>query len=138
MSAQTPGSKAENKTVFQLIGELPEILSDLISSEIEFLKKQAITGLKNAGIGIGLFVAAAVFLYFALWVFIATAILGIATALPPWLAALIVAVALLIIAVVFALIGVNRIKKGNPVPPESIDSLKSDVQAFKGTGNYDH
>lgn len=132
------GEADRKKSVFQLIGELPGLISALIRDEIEQIKREAITRMKTAGIGIGLFVGAAVFGYFALWVLIATAILGIATALPPWLSALIVGVVLLLIAVVLALIGLSRVKKGvPPVPPEAVESVKDDVKAFKGVGHYD-
>ena len=71
---------------------------------------------------------------------LATVILGIvALGLAPWLSALIVGVVLLLIAVVLALIGLSRVKKGvPPVPKESVDSVKDDVKAFRGTGSYDH
>ncbi|MGN6742520.1 MAG: phage holin family protein [Amnibacterium sp.] len=130
--------KDGKKSVFTLIGELPNLITTLIRDELEQIKREAVTRLKSAGIGIGLFVGAAVFAYFALWVLIATAILGIATALPPWLSALIVGVALLLFAVVLALLGLNRLKRGMPpVPPEAVDSVKDDVKAFKGVGSYD-
>ncbi|HEV7623708.1 MAG TPA: phage holin family protein [Amnibacterium sp.] len=126
------------KSVFKLIGELPNLITTLIRDEIEQIKREAITRLKTAGIGVGLFVGAAVFAYFALWVLIATAILGIATALPPWLSALIVGVALLLVAVVLGLLGLSRVKRGvPPVPKEAVDSVKDDVKAFKGVGHYD-
>ena len=130
--------KDGRKSVFKLIGELPTLISTLIRDEIEQIKREGITRLKSAGIGIGLFVGAALFAYFAFWVLIATAILGLANALPYWLSALIVAVVLLIIAAVLGLIGYSRIKKGvPPVPKEAVDSVKDDVKAFKGVGNYD-
>jgi hypothetical protein len=137
--ARAVNSEADRKkSVFQLIGELPGLISALIRDEIEQIKREAVTRMKTAGIGIGLFVGAAVFGYFALWVLIATAILGIATALPPWLSALIVGVVLLLIAVVLALIGLSRVKKGSPpVPKEAVESLQEDVKAFKGVGHYD-
>jgi hypothetical protein len=126
------------KSVFALIGELPNLITTLIRDELEQIKREAVTRLKTAGIGVGLFVGAAVFAYFALWVLIATAILGIATALPAWLSALIVGVALLLIAVVLGLLGLNRVKRGvPPVPKEAVDSVKDDVKAFKGVGHYD-
>jgi hypothetical protein len=126
------------KSVFKLIGELPGLVSALIRDEIEQIKREAVSRLKVAGIGIGLFVGAAVFGYFALWVLIATAILGIATALPPWLSALIVGVVLLLIAAVLGLLGLSRVKRGvPPVPKEAVDSVKGDVKAFKGVGSYD-
>lgn len=130
--------KDGRKSVFALIGELPGLISTLIRDEIEQIKREAITRLKAAGIGIGLFLGAAVFLYFAAFGLLAAAILGLAVALPPWLAALIVGVLLLIVAVVLALLGLNRLKKGvPPLPKESVDSVKDDVKAFKGVGQYD-
>lgn len=133
-----PEDKDSKKSVFQLIGELPDLITTLIRDEIEQIRREAVTRLKSAGIGVGLFVGAAVFAYFAMWVFIATAILGIAVALPAWLSALIVAVALLLIAVVLGLLGLSRVKRGvPPVPKEAVDSVKDDVKAFKGVGHYD-
>ena len=130
--------KAERKSVFQLIGDLPGLISTLIRDEIEQLKREVLTRLKAAGIGIGLFAGAAVFLYFAAFVFLAAAILGISVALPPWLSALIVGVVLLLVAVVLALLGLSRLKKGvPPVPKEAVDSVKDDVKAFKGVQQYD-
>ena len=126
------------RSVFQLIGELPGLISTLIRDEIEQIKREAITRLKSAGIGIGLFAGAAVFLYFAAFPLLGAAVFGIATALPLWLSALIVGVALLLIAVVLALIGLSRLKKGvPPVPKEAVDSVKDDVKAFKGVQQYD-
>ncbi len=134
------GSKEKEgrKSVFQLIGDLPGLISTLIRDEVEQLKREVVTRLKAAGIGIGLFAGAAVFLYFAGFVLLTAAILGISVALPPWLAALIVGVVLLLIAVVLALLGLSRLKKGvPPVPKESVDSVKDDVKAFKGVQQYD-
>lgn len=126
------------KSVFALIGELPGIITTLIRDEIEQIKREAITRLKSAGIGVALFVVAAVFLYFAAFPLLAAAVLGLGAVLPYWLSALIVGALLLIIAVVFVLIGVSRLKKGvPPVPKESIDSVKDDVKAFKGVQQYD-
>lgn len=138
--AARPGRNGtdEKKSVFTLIGELPNLVTTLIRDEIEQIKREAVTRLKTAGIGVGLFVGAAVFAYFALWVLIATAILGIATALPAWLSALIVGVVLLLVAVVLGLLGLSRVKRGvPPVPKEAVDSVKDDVKAFKGVGHYD-
>ena len=138
MSRATTTDTDDKKSVFKLIGEIPGLITTLIRDEIAQLRSELITRLKAAGIGIGLFAAAAIFLNFAAWVLIATAILGLANAVPPWLAALIVGVVLLVIAVILALVGLSRVKKGvPPVPESSIESVKSDVKAFKGTGSYD-
>lgn len=126
------------KSVFALIGELPGIITTLIRDEIEQIKRELVTRLKSAGIGIALFAGAAVFLYFAAFPLLAAAVFGIAEALPLWLSALIVGVALLLVAVVLVLVGISRLKKGvPPVPKEAVDSVKDDVKAFRGVEQYD-
>jgi hypothetical protein len=133
--ADTP---AEKKSVFKLVGELPGLISTLIRDEIESIKQELVTRLKAAGIGIGLFAGAAVFGYFGALALLAAVIMVLAVFMWPWLAALIVAVLLFGAAGILALIGLRRVQRGvPPVPQSSIDSVKSDVQAFKGVGQYD-
>ncbi|MDO7883567.1 phage holin family protein [Salinibacterium soli] len=122
------------RSLFTLIGDLPRLLTDLIRGEIEQLKRELIAKAAAAGIGIGLLAVAATFLFFALGVFIAAAILGIATVLPAWAAALIVGGALLVIAIVLVLIGVASLKRSGGGPEETIDSIKKDVRVIKGIG----
>ena len=132
------GREEPKKSLFKLIADLPGALTDLIRSEIELLKAELIAKLKHVGIGAGLVLAGVVIALFAFGVLLAAAVLGIATALPAWLAALIVGVALLIITTVLVLIGVRQLKAGvPPVPTETIDSVKHDVDAIKGIGKRD-
>ena len=128
----------EKKSVFQLIGELPGLISALIRAEIESIKQEVVTRLKAAGIGAAFFAAAGVFAYFGAFALLATVILVLSVWLWPWLAALIVAVLLFLVAGILALIGVRQMQRGAPpVPQSSIDSVKSDVKAIKGVGQYD-
>ena len=83
------------RSLFGLIGSLPGLISDLIRAELDRLKDELATKAKAAGIGVAIFAAAALFGFFALAVLLAAAVLGIAVALPAWLAALIVGAALL-------------------------------------------
>jgi predicted phage tail protein len=131
-------SATEKRSIFRLIGDLPGYIVDLVKSELEQLKDEVVGKLKAAGIGIGLLVGASAFLFFALGVFTAAAILGLATVLPGWAAALIVGGVLVLIAVILVLIGISLLKKGVPPTPETtIESVKQDVNAFKGTGKRD-
>ncbi len=130
--SESPSSK---RSLFALIADLPRLLGDLVRAEIEQLKAEIVGKVKHAGIGIGLFAAAGFFAFFALAVLIAAAILGIAVALPAWLAALIVAAALLLITGILAGIGMLHVKRGiPPTPIETIHSVKQDVNAIKGIG----
>ena len=125
------------RSLFSLIADLPGYFMDLVRSEIEQLKKELVTRLAQAGIGIGLLLAAATVLFFALAVFITAAILGLSEVLAPWAAALIVGGGLLVIAAILVAIGLASLKRGSQGPTESIDSIKKDVRAIQGIGKRD-
>jgi len=125
------------RSLFSLIADLPGYFMDLVRSEIEQLKKELVTRLAQAGIGIGLLLAAATVLFFALAVFITAAILGLSEVLAPWAAALIVGGGLLVITAILVAIGLASLKRGSQGPTESIDSIKKDVRAIQGIGKRD-
>jgi hypothetical protein len=127
--------KKARRSLVSLFAELPTLIIQLLRDEIENLKRELTARLAKLGIGIGLFVAAALFAFFAFATLVAAAVLGIATVLPGWLAALIVAAALLIIAGILVAVGVSSLKKGlPPVPEEAITSIKKDINTVKGLG----
>jgi len=126
--------QSTKKSLGSLLGSLPELISRLIRGEIQLAKTELVTKLKEAGVGAGFLVGAALFGFFLLAVLITAGVLGLATVVAPWLAALIVAAVLLVITAVLALLGVKALKKGvPPVPKQAVDSVKADVAALKGT-----
>ena len=127
-------AEPRKRSLFSLIADIPGLITRLVREELEQLKQEIIGKLKHAGIGIGLLAGAGAFLFFALAVFTTAAILGLATVLPAWAAALIVGGALLLIAVILVLIGVANLKQGGPTPTKTISSVKKDVNALKGVG----
>lgn len=129
---------APKRSLFKLIADIPTLLVDLVRGEIEALKQEIIGKLKLAGVGIGLLVGALTLLFFAVLVLLAAAVLGLATVLPAWAAALIIGGGILVLAVILALIGIASLKKGvPPAPTQTIKSIKKDVRAIKGIGKRD-
>ena len=127
------------KSLFALIADLPRLVIGQVKNEIEQLKSEMIAKLKHAGIGVGLFAGAAFFGFFLFAVLIAAAILGFATIMPGWAAALIVAAILLVIVLVVVLVGVRQVKQGvPPAPTETIKSVKKDVNTIKGLGKREN
>ena len=123
------------KSLFSLIADLPRLVIGQVKNEIEQLKAELIAKVKHAGIGVGLFAAAGFMAFFLLAVLIAAAILGLATMMPGWLAALIVAGILLVIVMILVLTGLRQVKQGvPPAPTETIKSVKKDVNVIKGLG----
>jgi hypothetical protein len=130
----TNGSGSERASLGALLKSIPDLIGRLIRDELRAARLEFTSKLKAAGIGVGLLVGAAVFGWFTLAVLIATAVLGLATALPAWLAALIIGVLLLVITAILALVGIRKLKAGAPpIPKDSIESVKEDIRTVKGT-----
>ena len=132
----TTGAQAPKKrSLLSLITDVPTLVQELIQREIDLVKTEMITKLKALGIGVGLLVAAAIVVLFAVGVLLTAAVLALSIVLPGWLSALIIAVFLLLVAALIAFIGYRRLQPGiPPVPNEAIDSLKRDLQAIRGIG----
>ncbi|MGI3786216.1 MAG: phage holin family protein, partial [Janthinobacterium lividum] len=76
-----------DKSVGDLVRSLSEDLSRLVRDEIRLAQAEVSEKAKKAGIGIGAFGGAGVIALYGLGVLIAAAVLGLAAALPAWLAA---------------------------------------------------
>jgi uncharacterized membrane protein YqjE len=138
MATSIPFNPKTRQSLIGLLRELPGLLVRLAKAELQQFTIGLKAKLLEAGIGLALALAAAFFALTGFWVLVVAAILGLAEFLAPWLAALIVAVVFLALAAVLGLLGVGRLKKGlPPVPTDSIDSVKEDVDAVKGVGRYD-
>lgn len=123
----------ERRSLGSLLAALPGLVTDLLKAEFANLQREIIGKIKAIGIGAAFFVVAAVLAFFMLGVLLAAAVLGFATIMPGWAAALTVAGIILLVIVVLVLIGVNRLKHGlPPAPTETIESVKDDVRAIKG------
>ena len=126
----------DERSLFTLIGELPDTVSTLVRAEIDQIKAEISYKAKHFGIGSGLVAGAAVVGIFLLFTLIVAAIFALALVMPAWAAALTVSGALLLIIVVLVWIAYVNFKRGAE-PLESIESLKADLDALKGTGDYD-
>ncbi|MDQ2584243.1 phage holin family protein [Saccharothrix yanglingensis] len=112
----------------ELVSRLSEQVSRLARDEIRLAAVEMREKGKRVGTGAGLFGGAGVLAWFGLGAVIAGLILLLATVLPAWAAAFIVAAAVLLVAGVLALVGRKQIEKGTPpVPEEAIASVKQDI-----------
>jgi hypothetical protein len=121
----------DHQSIGELIGRLSEQGARLVHAEIELAKAEMAARAQAAGIGIGLFAGAAMFGFFAFATLIATAIMGLANAVAPWLAGLIVSIVLLILTATLALVGRNRLQAGTTKPDRTVENVKKDVDAVK-------
>ena len=121
-----------DRPIGDLVKELGEQTSTLVRQEVELAKAELAVKGKQAGIGAGMFGGAGLFGFFAFAAVTTCAILALATAVAPWLAALIVAVVYGVVAGVLALAGKGRVQKaGPPVPEQTVETVKADVDSVK-------
>jgi hypothetical protein len=115
---------------------MTEQVSRLVRDELQLAQAEMKAKGKAAGTGIGLFGGAGLVAAYGLGVLIAAAVLGLATAMDAWLAALIVGVVVLAVAGVTALVGKQQVQKATPpLPSEAIGGAKRDVEALRGTAH---
>lgn len=130
----TPGNASPEPaepSIGQLVSQATESLSTLVHSEIELAKLELRSSVKNAGVGIGLFAAAAVVLVFSLtFGFLALAEGLNALGLYRWLSFLIVFVLLLLVVGLFAFVGIKKVKRVK-APQQTIDTTKQTVDYLK-------
>jgi hypothetical protein len=115
-----------------LIKQVKGEASTLISQELKLATAEMTGKAKELGAGAGLFGGAGYMLHLASFALLLSLIFALATAVAPWLAALIVTVVFVAIAGALALIGKKRIEKaGPPIPEETIESVKQTIETVK-------
>lgn len=122
--------KRDEAGTFELLARLPQQIVTLAKFEYENAKREAISAAKKAGIGAAGIVVALFFLFFMLQALIIAAIAALALVWPWWLAALVVAGGLLLLAAAAIFTGIALVKRGNPVPEETLDRVGGDISAM--------
>jgi len=123
----------DNKAVGELVQDLSQQTAALVRKELQLAQIELTEKGKRAGIGAGLFGTAGVIALYAVGVFIAAAVMGLATVIEPWIAAVIVGVVMLAAAGIASLMGKKQVEQAVPPAPEqAIQSTKRDVDEVKG------
>jgi uncharacterized membrane protein YqjE len=131
MAADHNNDLREHRTG-ELLKELSDHTTTLVRQEIELAKAELGEKGKQAGLGAGMFGGAGLFGVLALAALTTCIIVALDSAMPLWLAALIVAVVYGAIGAVLALQGRNKVQEaGPPVPEQATESVKEDVQWAK-------
>lgn len=116
----------------ELVKQLSEQVSTLLRDELKLAQLEMSRKGKQAGVGVGMLGGAGLIALYGVGCMIACAIIAISGVLRPWLAALVVGAILLAVASAAALFGKSRIKRATPpVPMETAESLKVDVEVIK-------
>jgi hypothetical protein len=132
MAQMTNGDRTSDVPIAELVKQLSDQARRLAHQEVELAKVELAAKGRRAGIGAGMFGGAGVVGFYAHGAMTAAALLGLATAVAGWLAALIVAVVFGALAGALALTGKTKIQRAAPpIPEQATESVKEDVRWAK-------
>ena len=117
-------------SLLTLVGEVPELIRNLVVAEIESAKKWVARTAKDGGWGALWMFAALFVLFWSVPVFGTYLIAGLSSWWPVWLSALVVFFGMIIVAALLALLGVFRFRKiGKSQNP--VQSIAQDVKEVR-------
>jgi uncharacterized membrane protein YqjE len=120
------------RSVGELVQELSQQTATLVRKEMRLAQVELQEKGKRAGIGAGMFGGAGLVALYGVGAVVAAVIMLVATAIEPWVSALVVGVVLLATAGILALLGRRRVDQATPPKPErAIESVQHDVEHVK-------
>jgi cbb3-type cytochrome oxidase subunit 3 len=132
MSTRNEATEQRERPLGEVARDLTRDLSLLVRQEVQLAKAEMAQKGRVAAPGLGMIGGASVVALMAAGALTATAILVLSVFLPEWLSALLIGLALAAIAYVLAKQGKERVEEaGSPVPEETIDTVKEDLEWAK-------
>jgi hypothetical protein len=135
MSARKQADVDDGRSVGTLVGEATREVSALISKEVELAKLELRQEAASATDTAKSFGIAALCGYLAVILLSFAAVWGLAEVMPVGVAFLIIGLIYAAVAAVAFMIGRDRAREINPVPDETVETLKEDVQWLKARKN---
>ena len=128
-NADTPDQR--DRPIGELVKELAGQTSTLVRQEIQLAQAEVTSKGKLAGRGAGMLAGAAVAVLLALIALTACLIVALDSAVPLWLADLIVTLVWGLIGAALAARGRKELQHATPPVPQTIETVKEDIQWAK-------
>jgi len=124
-------SPDDERSLGELLSDLTSQVQDLVRKEMELAKAEIKQEVSTAAKGVGAFAAAGVVAFIAAILLAFAAAWGLAEVIATGLAFLVVAVLLLAVAAVAALKGKAKLAEVSPMPEQTMETVKHDVETAK-------
>lgn len=125
------GSGEDERPLGELFGEMTKSLQVLVRKEVELAKVEVKDQASRAGKAAGLLAAAGVIGFIAVVLLSFAAVWGLAESIPTGLAFLAVGLIYVVVAGLLAVTGKKRFAAVKPVPRQTVETLKEDVEVAK-------
>jgi uncharacterized membrane protein YqjE len=131
MAAPRDPDALRDQSIGDLLRQLSEETSTLVRQEMALARAELTEKGKRAGTGAGMLGGAGIAALLTLGTLTACLILVLNEFMDAWLAALILTVVWAAVAGVLALQGRNRVQDATPPAPQTVETLKEDVEWAK-------
>jgi uncharacterized membrane protein YqjE len=138
MSAHDPSNggarapdDARDRGIGELVKDLASQTSTLVRQEIKLAQAEVAEKGKVAGRGAGMLAGAAIAALLMLGTLTALLVIALDSAMPLWLAALIVTLLWGVVAAVLAQAGRKALQSATPPAPQTVETVKEDIQWAK-------
>jgi uncharacterized membrane protein YqjE len=129
MVTQVRTEELSERSVGELVQQVSQQTATLVRQEMQLAQVELQEKGKRAGIGAGMFGGAGLVALYGVGAVVAAVIMLVATAIEPWVSALIVGVVLLATAGILALLGRREVEQATPPKPErAMESMQHDVE----------
>jgi hypothetical protein len=118
-------------SIGELVSQLSSQTSRLVRDELKLAQTEFRETVKHAGLGAGLLSAAGLLAVLGLATFVTSAIAALALVLPLWAAALVIGLVLFAAAGIAGLISKKQLQQSDPVPQQTVASVKQDINEVK-------
>jgi hypothetical protein len=125
-AADAGNSERESQSSFALLRRLTDELSTLLRQELALATAEISRSMRVMLAGATSLAVGGAVLYTGLLAMLAAAVLGLATVLRPWLAALVIGAAVTAIGIVLVSIGVRSLDPSTLKPSRTAESLRRD------------
>jgi hypothetical protein len=124
--------REDSRSIGDLLGDLGQQVSTLVRREIDLARVEIRSGLQQMARGAAMSGIGGLLVYAGLLFVLAAIALGLMDAgVDPWLAALLVGIATLAVGGILAWLGVDAIRKANPAPTETAETVRENVEYLK-------
>jgi uncharacterized membrane protein YqjE len=130
--SQVKTEELSERSVGDLVQQLSQQTATLVRKEMRLAQVELQEKGKRARTGAGMFGGAGLVALYGVGAVVAAVIMLVATAIEPWISALIVGAVLLAAAGVLALLGRSKVEQATPPKPErAMESMQQDVEHVK-------
>jgi uncharacterized membrane protein YqjE len=123
----------EERPLGELFSDLTQSVQTLLRKEVELAKVEVKEQATRAGKAGAMLAGTAVMGFFALLLLSFAAAWGLAEGIPTWLAFLAVGLIYGVVAGLLLLVGKKKLETVNPVPRQTVETLREDVEVAKSS-----